>query len=160
MGLVLGYPEVMGFGVVQLEQQEKRPAAGEFAPEENRIAFKDSGHVGNVMDVVAEVTVPRGRIHTTKRWGEEANDLVDGGLHKSAGQNFWRLAFYPAARSRGIVDEIFTILFNKTEKSIPFMEAVVVDVQPKVESASGANVKPETRSPNVLLRTRTEADFG
>ena len=36
---------------------------------------------------------------------------------------------------------------------------MVVDVQPKVESASGANMELEGCGPNVLLRTGTEADF-
>ena len=85
-GLVLGQPEIVGFGVVQLEQQEDRIPAWEFAPKENGIAFNDAGHVGDVVDAVAEVIAPRGiRIETTKRYGKEANELVDGGLHESAG---------------------------------------------------------------------------
>ena len=57
-GLVLGCPEIVGFEVVQLEQQDEGPATGKLAEDEHRIAFKNSGTwVG--LDVAGEVNVPK-----------------------------------------------------------------------------------------------------
>ena len=84
-GLVLGQAEVLGFGVVQLEQQEERIAAWKFAPQECGIAFNDAGHVGDVIHEVAEVIAPGCRRKSTKRYWKEMNELLDGGVHESAG---------------------------------------------------------------------------
>ena len=58
-GLVLGCPEIVGFEVVQLEQQDEGPATGKLAEDEHRIAFKNFGHVGDGLDVTGEVIVPK-----------------------------------------------------------------------------------------------------
>ena len=41
--------------------------------------------MGDVIQKVAEVLAPRGRRNSTKRYWKEANELLDGGVHESAG---------------------------------------------------------------------------
>ena len=84
---------------------------------------------------------------------------MGGGVHKSPGQDFRSLAFFPTARSVGVIDEIVTVTVDELEKVEPIMESLVVDVHPQVMRAGWTNVKPKGCSPKVLLRTRVEANL-
>ena len=72
-GLVRGPAEVLGFGIVQLEKQEKRILTWKFPPKEKRVAFNDARHMGDVGHEVAEVLAPRCQRNPTERRWKEAN---------------------------------------------------------------------------------------
>ena len=132
--LVRGPAEVFGLGIVQLEEQEKRVLTGKFPPKKEGIALNDGRYMGDVGHEVAEVLAPICRRNLAKRRWKETNEFLESGVHQSV-----------------LVDEL--------EEIKPIMEAMFVDVHPQVVRSGRANVEPKRCGPNMLLRTRVEANL-
>ena len=158
-GLMWGPVKIFRLGVVQLEEQDERVLAWKFSPKKDGCLLQDPGYLSEVGHKVPEVVAPRGRRNATERGWKETSQLLDGGVHKRTGQYFRRFAFFPAARTVRIVDEMLAVPVNKCEKFTPVMKEVFVNLQPKVSRSGWTNVKPKRCGPNMFLRTRVEADL-
>ena len=58
-----------------------------------------------------------------------------------------------------MIGKITTIFVDELEKIKPIAKAVFVDVHPQVVRSGRANVEPKRCGPNMLLRTRVEANL-
>ena len=67
-GLMSGPLEVVGLGIVQLEEQDQGVMARKFSPKKYGRLLKDQGNVGEGDDKFSEVVAPRGRRDATKGW--------------------------------------------------------------------------------------------
>ena len=85
--------------------------------------------------------------------------LLDGGVHKCAGQNLRSFAFFPAERAIGALNEVVAELVNHGKEGAPVLKFVFKDLVPKVDRTGRANVKPNRCGPNLLLRTQLNSDL-
>ena len=81
---------------------------------------------------------------------------MEGGVHECARQVLRSFTLFPAAGSKGVINERSAELIHHGEKGAPVLKFVLKNLVPKVNRTGRANVKPKRCGPNLFLRTKSQ----